>query len=189
MYKLDDLRKKLRKGKVYRREDLAHWSKSVDRHLVELLEEGKLKKLAQGLYYVPNQSAFGSTPPDEDEVIKKYLKGDDYLLTSPNYYNTLGLGTTQLYNRKRVYNHKKHEDVQLGNKIYEFRRKSKFPKKLSQEYLVVDLLNNLKNMAEDQGIILHNLKNNIANWDKLDLKKQVQRYGSINTRKIFEQIM
>ena len=77
----------------------------------------------------------------------------------------------------------------MGNKIYEFRRKSKFPKKLSQEYLVVDLLNNLKNMAEDQEMILYNLKNNIANWDKLDLKKQVQRYGSINTRKIFEQIM
>lgn len=60
------------------------------------------------------------------------------------HYNSLGLGATQLYNRKRIYNHKKHEDVKLGNKVYEFRRKPKFPKILSREYLVVDLLNNLK---------------------------------------------
>src|SRR5690606_1756638 len=52
------------------------------------------------IYYVTKPSAFGPTPPDENEVI--------------NYYNSLGLGATQLYNRKRIYNHKKHEDVKLG---------------------------------------------------------------------------
>ena len=51
--KLDDLKKHLEKGKVYRRSDLTKWSKSVDRHLDLLLEEGTLQKLSQGLYYVP----------------------------------------------------------------------------------------------------------------------------------------
>ena len=44
---------KLQAGRVYRRMDLAHLSKSVDRHLNLLLFIGKLKKLTQGLYYVP----------------------------------------------------------------------------------------------------------------------------------------
>lgn len=137
---------------------MTQWSKSIDRHLNELVQEGTLKKLAQGLYYVPKKSAFGLTPPDENEVIKKYLKDGHFLLTSSNYYNNLGLGTTQLYNNKRVYIHKKHEDIQLRNKVYEFRKKPRFPKQLSKEYLVVDLLNNLKNVAEDEHMVLDNLK-------------------------------
>ena len=47
---------KLQAGRIYRRMDLAHLSKSVDRHLNLLLSIGKLKKLTQGLYYAPIQS-------------------------------------------------------------------------------------------------------------------------------------
>lgn len=188
MQKAEELRSKLRKGRAYRREDLAQWSTSVDRHLSQLVEEGVLKKLSQGLYYVPKPSAFGPTPPDEDEVVKTYLKGDDFLMVSPNYYNGLGLGATQLYNRKRIYNHKKHEDVKLGNKVYEFRRKPKFPKKLSREYLVVDLLNNLKYLAEDEQMILENLQKNIHTFEAKALQANAQRYGTIRTKKILQQI-
>ena len=188
MQKTEILRRKLQKGRAYRREDLTQWSTSIDRHLAQLVEEGVLKKLAQGLYYVPKPSAFGPTPPDEDQVIKAYLKGDDYLVVSPNYYNSLGLGTTQLYNRKRIYNHKKHEDVRLGNKVYEFRRKPKFPKKLSREYLVVDLLNNLKYVAEDEQMILTNLQKNLNTFDAKALRVNSQRYGTIRTKKILQQL-
>jgi hypothetical protein len=183
MQMIDNLRKRLKKGKAYRREELSQWSNSIDRHLMQLVDEGVLKKLAQGLYYVPKPSAFGSTPPDEHEVIKTYLKGDDFLVVSSNYYNSLGLGTTQLYNRKRIYNHKKHEDVQLGNKVFEFRRKPKFPKKLSREYLVVDLLNNLKYLAEDEQMILENLQKNIHTFDLKSLQANAKRYGTIKTKK------
>ena len=188
MQKVEGLRNKLRKGRAYRREDLAQWSASIDRHLSQLVEDGTLKKLAQGLYYVPKPSAFGPTPPDETEVIKTYLKGDDFLIVSPNYYNSLGLGATQLYNRKRVYNHKKHEDVKLGNKVFEFRRKPKFPKKLSREYLVVDLLNNVKYLAEDEQVILENLRKNIHAFDAKALQAHTQRYGTIRTKKILQQM-
>ncbi|RYG31935.1 hypothetical protein EON81_21775, partial [bacterium] len=37
-----------------------------------------------------------------------------FLVTSPNAYNTLGVGTTQLYNKKTVYNHKRHGNFTLG---------------------------------------------------------------------------
>lgn len=189
MSTLENLKKKIRKGRVYRREDLAKYSKSIDRHLAELVEEGLLIKLTQGLYHAPKVTSFGIAPPDEDELIKAYLKGDDYLVTSPNYYNALGLGTTQLYNTKRIYNHKKHDNVTLGNRVYEFRRKPKFPKKLSNEYVIVDLLNNLKSLAEDYDQIVYNLKSKIKSLDSVALRKNASRYGSITTRKIIEKLV
>ena len=108
MTTLNELKKHLKKGRVYRRNELAEWSKSVDRHLDELLKEGVLEKLSQGLYYVPQTSVFGKVPPDEDVVVRSFLKDDRFLLVSPNFYNSLGVGTTQLYNKKVVYNHKSH---------------------------------------------------------------------------------
>jgi hypothetical protein len=113
MTKLDELKKHLKRGKVYRRSDLAKWSKSVDRHLEALVEEGTLQKLSQGLYYFPGESAFGMTPPEEETLIKSFLKDDRFLLTSLNAYNSLGVGTTQLYNQSTVYNHKRHGDFKL----------------------------------------------------------------------------
>jgi hypothetical protein len=111
--KLDELKKHLEKGKVYRRSDLAKWSKSVDRHLDLLVAEGTLQKLSQGLYYAPEQTVFGKTPPDEEIVIRSFLKDDRFLVTSPNAYNGLGVGTTQLYNQRTVYNHKRHGQFKL----------------------------------------------------------------------------
>ena len=59
MEQLDALKKKLRPGEVYRRADLQQWSKSVDRHLQELVKDGTLEKMSGGLYYVPAPSTFG----------------------------------------------------------------------------------------------------------------------------------
>ena len=73
MTTLNKLKKHLKKGSVYRRNELAEWSKSVDRHLDELLKEGVLEKLSQGLYYVPQASVFGKVPPDEDVLVRSFL--------------------------------------------------------------------------------------------------------------------
>ena len=118
MAQIDELKKHLKKGKVYRRDDLTKWSKSVDRHLEELTQEGTLQKLSQGLYYFPKESAFGKKPHEEDELVKSFLKDDRFLLTSSNTYNSLGVGTTQLYNQRRVYNHKRHGEFKLGNQTF-----------------------------------------------------------------------
>jgi hypothetical protein len=96
--RLEQLKGYLHPGRVYRRAELAQWSKSVDRHARELVDQGVLQKLQNGLYYYPKHSAFGQVPADERELVRRFLKEDDFLLTSPNAYNTLGLGTTQLYN-------------------------------------------------------------------------------------------
>src|SRR5271155_845294 len=105
---LEELRRHLRPGRVYRREDLLPWSRSVDRHLKELTVDGTLQKLRTGLYYSPRKFEFGEAPADEHELVKAFLKTDRFVVTSPNAYNQLGLGTTQLYNKRVVYNQKRH---------------------------------------------------------------------------------
>jgi hypothetical protein len=63
---LEQLRRHFRPGRVYRREDLLRWSRSVDRHLKELTADGILQKLRTGLYYSPRKFEFGDAPTDRD---------------------------------------------------------------------------------------------------------------------------
>src|SRR6202012_772837 len=111
--------------------ELAQWSTAIDRHLKTLLAEGVLEKLSQGLYSVPKKTVFGAAPPDEELLVRRFLKDDDFLLTSPNAYNSLGVGTTQLYNKRIVYNHKRHGEYILGNKNFTFLKKPHFPKQVT----------------------------------------------------------
>jgi hypothetical protein len=186
MNKLLELKKHLKRGKVYRRADLSMWSTSVDRHLDELVKEGTLQKLSQGLYYFPNLSVFGETPPEEEVLVRSFLKDNRFLVTSLNAYNALGVGTTQLYNQKIVYNHKRHGDFNLGGKTFSFRVKPHFPNKVTQEFLLVDLLNNLDQLAEDSKEVVSKVHSKAKTMDTKKLKKTLQEYGSVKTKKILE---
>jgi hypothetical protein len=185
MARINYLKGQLKPGCVYRRTELAHWSKSVDRHLDELLSGGILQKLSQGIYYMPKETAFGKTPPDEKALVQSFLKDDRFLLTSNNDYNSLGLGTTQLYNEQTVYNHKRHGKFKLGNRTFNFKIKPHFPRKLTKGFLVVDLVNNLKELAGEQAVVLQNLTMKVAEMDKKKLKQSVAEYGNVKTKKIF----
>lgn len=177
----------LKAGHVYRREDLARLSTAVDRHLRELVSVGKLQKLAQGLYHVPKQSSFGLLPPADDDVVRGFLRDNDFLVFSPSSYNTVGLGTTQLYNQTLVYNHKRHGVFRLGNRQFDFRVKPRFPKKLSLEFLFVDLLNNLEDLAEDRDVVLNQARNKLPSFDLARLQTAVNSYGNMATRKRFRE--
>jgi len=48
---LERLKRHLRPGRVYRREDLLPWSHSVDRHLKELIADGTLQKLRNTTFH------------------------------------------------------------------------------------------------------------------------------------------
>lgn len=185
MARLDELKKHLKPGQVYRRAQLAKWSNAVDRHVGELVENGALRKLSQGMYYAPKKTAFGVAPPDEEVLVSTFLKEDDFLLTSPNDYNRLGVGTTQLYNKRVVYNHKRHGEVKLGGRIFFFHLKHRFPKKLSEEFLLVDLVNNLDSLAEDKTEILKNVVNKASEMDQRKLKRSVTSYGNTKTKELF----
>jgi hypothetical protein len=174
----------LRPGRVYRREELAEWSRSVDRDLQQLVGGGLLEKLAQGLYYAPKQSNFGTMPPADEEVVGAFLRDSDFLIFSPNAYNSLGVGTTQLYNTTWVYNHKRHGTFRLGHRSYEFRSKPKFPRTVTPEFLLVDMLNNLDMLAEDRDSLLERARSRFAEMDPKRLKKALAEYGSVATRKL-----
>lgn len=173
----------LRAGRVYRREDLARVSNAVDRHVRELVAGGRLKKLAQGLYYAPRQSTFGTVPPDDHELVETFLRDKDFLVFSPSAYNTLGLGTTQLYNRTLVYNHKRHGVFALGNRRFDCRVKPRFPKKLTPEFLFVDMLNNVDELAEDKRLVLAEAQKKVMQFDRPRLLRAVASYASMATKK------
>lgn len=189
MSRLGELKKHLRGGQVYRRSELSEWSNAVDRHLDELLQEGVLEKLSQGLYYVPKTSAFGKVPPEEDVLVQSFLKDDRFLLLTPNFYNSLGVGTTQLYNKKVVYNHKRHGKFKLGNREFEFQLKHHFPAKVTEEFLLVDLANNLDNLAEDRNEVLNKLLAKASQMSSKKLKRAVMEYGSIKTKKLLKSVI
>ena len=183
------LRKHIKQGEVYRRSDLEYYSTAIDRHLATLIKDGTLVKLNQGLYYAPKQSKFGVVPPDDHQVVKRFLKDEDFLLVSPNTFNSLGLGLTQLYNTTWVYNHKRKGEFQLNGKTFEFKLKSAFPKHITREYLLVDLLNNLENLAEDESQAIEKLQFNVRNFDTDALMKATQQYGTGRTKRTLKTIV
>ena len=178
MSRLQEFRKHLKEGKVYRRAELAVWSTAVDRHLSMLVKEGFLQKLSAGLYYIPKRTVFGAAPPDDQELVRSFLKDDEFLLTSPNVYNSLGVGTTQLYNKRVVYNHKRHGEFKLGGRTFFFHCRHRFPTKLTQEFVLVDLVNNLKVLAEDQNEVLKKVTAKAQTMDSKKLKSAVRSYGN-----------
>lgn len=185
MAKLEEFKKHLKEGKVYRRSDLARWSNAVDRDISVLVKDGVLEKLSQGLYYAPKRTAFGAAPPDEDVLVRVFLKDDDFLLTSPNAYNSLGVGTTQLYNQRVVYNHKRHGEFTLGGKQFLFHAKHRFPKKATPEFLLVDLVNNLGSLAEDKEHVLQNVVAKAKTMSLTKLKHAVLNYGGVRAKALF----
>ena len=186
---MDFLSQHIKQGEVYRRSDLEYYSAAIDRHLAQLTKDGTLIKLNQGLYYAPKPSKFGAVPPDDRQVVERFLKDEDFLIISPNVFNSLGLGLTQLYNTTWVYNHKRRGEFQLNGKTFEFKLKSSFPKNISKEYLLVDLLNNLESLAEDQTLVLEKLPNNVHSFDIEALMRATQQYGTGKTKRIIKSIV
>jgi hypothetical protein len=155
----------------------------------QLVDEGKLTKLAGGLYYAPKQTAFGEAPADDAALVQAFLKDHRFLLTSPNAYNALGVGTTQLYNATVVYNHKRHGRFKLGGRFFDFRMKPHFPLKTSREFLLVDLVNNVTRLAEDREKVLSLAKEQALKMDKKLLRQAVDNYGGARARKFFAGVL
>lgn len=174
-------------GKVYRRSQLLSFSNALDRDLDVLVKQGLLEKVSSGMYYKPNQSQYGVLPPSKDDLVKTFLRDDQYLMFSLNDYNALGLGLTQLYNRTIVYNYKRFCQCEMGGLKFDFRRPSRgFPKKVTPEYLLVDLVNNLKLLAEDSEAVKGAIVRRLKNFDKSKVMQMAKKYGKVTTRHFFE---
>jgi hypothetical protein len=185
MNAIEKVKRHIKAGCVYRREELGKWSNAIDRHLDLLQKDNTLKKLSGGLYYCPEHSVFGAMPPSEETMIRAFLKDNRFLLMSFNHYNSLGIGTTQLYNEAIVYNHKRHGVFQLGTRTYRFIRKRYFPIKLSEEFLLVDLVDNIKRLVEDQPQILELVKTKALKLNHRRLLEFAKKNGSARTKFFF----
>ncbi len=185
MSKLKEFKKHLRRGQVYRRAELARHSKSVDRHLQELVKDGVLQKLSGGIYYYPNKTFFGDAPPEDEKMIRAFLKDDNFYLASLNTYNSLGVGTTQIYNEDMVYNHKRAGRHKLNGRHYCFLKRHCFPRKSSLEFLLVDLMNNLNFLAEDRQEVSNSVAKKALSMDKSKLMKAVDEFGGVRAKNFF----
>lgn len=186
---LAEFKSNLRPGQVCRRADLKDLSHSVDRHLQQLVKDGSLRKVSPGVYYYPKQSRFGALPPDEEKLVRAFLKDDNFYLASLNAYNSLGVGATQLYNQKLVYNSKRDGVHTLNGRSYYFLKNRNFPKKPDKAFLMVDLVNNMKMLAEDSEELKMKLSVQVRAMDKTTLEKAVQRYGGSRTKEFFSKLL
>jgi hypothetical protein len=181
------LRQHIKPGDVYRRSDLEYFSTAIDRHLSQLVQDGTILRLSQGLYYAPQLSKFGAVPPSDNVLIERFLKDDEFLMISPNSFNSLGLGLTQLFNTTWVYNHKRKGEFRLNGKLFEFKLKSSFPTQITKEFLLVELLNSLDYLGENLDLV--SLSSKIKDFDSGVLIQMAQKYGSGRVRKILKSIL
>ncbi len=187
--KSQELYKQMKEGKVYRREDLLSFSNALDRDLKELVKNGLVRKPASGLYYRPSRSRWGNVPASERELVRAFLKTDDFLLSSTNAYNSLPLGLTQLSNVILVYNRRRFGRFVLDGLVFDFRRPNNFPLKLNTEFLYVDLLNNLEMLPENSEELQSVLKRRLAELPRDKLQKQARLYGKSRTQKKLKELL
>ena len=183
---IEKLKTQLNPGKVYRRSDLEQFTSAIDRDLKKLTSQDILQKVGAGLYFYPKITPYGCLPPNDDVLIKSFLKVTTYLKINWNDYNKLGLGLTQLYNKVVVYNHKRHEEKKLAGFLYDFRRPPNgFPNVISKEFLLVDLFNNIDELGEDLNLLKKRLKKNLHQYNMNILKEIVLNYSKIKTKHAF----
>ena len=188
MLALERLKRHLRSGQVYRRADLAKFSNAVDRHLRQLVDAGELRKLRAGVYYRPRRSRFGEVPADEHKVVATFLKDDDFLIVSLNAYNALSLGTTQLYNERLVYNFKRDGRFALDGQKYYFLKSRRFPKQVTETFLLVDLVNNVELLAEDRDALKRRVAERARALGIDKVRRAARAYGKVTTKAYFEHL-
>ncbi len=187
--KRDNILSNMEAGRVYRRSSLLSYSGNLDRDLTTLVGKNQLKKPASGLYYKPKVSRFGLLPPPDESLVRAFLK-KPYLMYSWNDYNKLGLGLTQSYNQIIVYNSERHDEVMFGNRKFAFKRPNNgFPKKLTPEFLLVDLLNNAKYLAEDVSNLESRIKAKLPGYDRTLLLQLSENHGKIRTKKLLSSLL
>ena len=177
----------LEPGRAYRTRDLRRWSANPTRLARRLVDEGKLREAAHGLYYAPVQTKFGPTPAADEELLRAFLGGEPFLVTGPPRWNALGLGSTAMFAMTLVYNTRRTGEVVLGGRRFLLRRVY-FPEDPSPEWFIVDLLQH-HDMA---GVALSELwaglvgTLRLGRWDRERLREMAEAYGTKATLALVE---
>lgn len=70
-----------------------------------------------------------------------------------------------------------------------FERRYNVPKQLSPEFLLVDLVNELDQLAEDRGAIFSRVREKAKEMDPKRLSRAVSLYGEYSTQKKFQKML
>ena len=173
----------LRPGRVYRTRDFARATRNAPRLAERLVREGKLERLAHGLFVHPRRSRFGAVPPTDDEVMRAFLGGAPFVFTGPDRWNALGLGTTAAFADTLLYNTKRSGLFELGGRRFLLRRVA-FPKKPTGEWFAVDLFENAESAGAAKADLAEVLGRAVAlgRFDRDRLRDMAEQYGSRATQ-------
>ena len=185
----DKLKKAMEPGRVCRRHELEPYCGSLGRSLNKLVEQGEVVREAFGLYYRPRMTSVGPAPATSKELVRAFLSEDAFLFVSFNEYNLLGLGLTQLYNQQFVCNSKRNDDLVFDGKRLLLRKVRDFPKKLTKEFLLVELLNNRKQLSGNTRALENAVARKAKEADRKKLFEAARKYGNVTTRKFYEEII
>ncbi|MFO6420962.1 hypothetical protein ACLBKS_12225 [Hylemonella sp. W303a] len=178
-----NVEEKLEPGKVYRREDLVCDLVFTDHRIRQLVAQGSLEKITQGLYHYRGTSPRNYSPLTSKSLLEGFLGMGDFLLLPWQEYLSLGLNLTPKFDMHLVYNRKRHGIFRLGEVTFDVRRRSRYPAQITPEFLLVDLLNNMDFFTEDSSRIQRDIRALIHKFDGHGLLKMAQDYGKVSTYK------
>ena len=186
---LQTMQAALKLGGVYRRSDFVKLSSNVDRYLAQLVKSGSLQKLQRGIYLCPKDTVFGQAMPDEKKLLHKFLDDNHFLVYSPCMFNTLGFGTTQLYDKMVVLNRKRQGKIAVGGRTFFFRRCKRVPRTATKEFLLVEMLNCRYELAENIPWVIENMQKKLHQFDGKALTRAAKRFGKKSTQKTVAQLL
>ena len=82
-----------------------------------------------------------------------------------------------------MYNYRRHEKKELAGNTIIFKRVPNFPHKITKEFLLIDLLNNLDLIADEKNNILDKIKNKLKMFNEDRLLAFAKKYGKLKTKK------
>ena len=188
MEAMERVGRRMELGEIYRRAELVGYSRCLDRDLRVLVEAGELWKLWRGTYYRPEYCASGRVPPDYHKMLRAFLRSDDFLIVSPSMYNSLRVGTTQLYNIWLIYNHKRSGRIKVLGQSYHFFTSRRFPRKPDLPFHYVDLINNLRMLEEDHDSVRRHVARHAFEIGVDRMQHTARTYGKPDTIRFFEQL-
>ncbi|MCK6530620.1 hypothetical protein L6R50_24690 [Myxococcota bacterium] len=177
-------------GVVLRTAALRRWGENPTRLAQRLERQGLIRRLGHGFVYVPKKTRFGDAPPTDDALLHALLDGTPYVVTGPVRWNALGLGSTALHVHPLVYNTRRSGEVHLGGRTFVLRRVA-FPKDVTAEWFVVDLLEHSASVGLDRDDLARNLSGalGLGRFDPERLLQMADRFGSRATAKLIHRMV
>ena len=177
-------------GAVFRTAALRRWGENPTRLSQRLERDGLVQRLGHGLLFVPKLTKFGAAAPSDSALLDALLDGGPYVITGPIRWNALGLGSTGLYVHPLVYNTKRTCSVTLGGRTFNLRRVA-FPREVTAEWFVVDLLRHTDAAGLDPGDLIHNLVRAVKHgrFDRARLMEMAERFGTVADAKVIRGVV